>query len=88
MEAEVNVDTKKLGEIIDTVQADEMYQFSLADVIEIATLTRRKLEINGRCEDYLYLLFENELHDFVMRKRINMNWRNEPCVRTATIPSI
>lgn len=79
----MNLCDRKLADIIDAVQKEEQYQFSLQDVFDVGILTRRKLKLNGKCGDYMYLLFESELHDFVMRQRINSTWRDGVCVKSA-----
>lgn len=45
--------------------------FPPGDLYGLANHTFRKWENTGYGEDYLPILFENELHDFLMRREIN-----------------
>lgn len=70
------IDTKKISaeemtDIVYDVQARVGYRFDLMEVFEIARHTVRKAELTGQDESYVPMLLENELRDFVMRKRIN-----------------
>lgn len=43
----------------------------IAVLAEIASQTRRKVELIGESEDYIPVLFENELCDYIARVYIN-----------------
>lgn len=47
------------------------YDFAPEEVESVLRFTERKLEINGKGDDYLPILFENELEDYVKRRAIN-----------------
>lgn len=53
--------------------------------------TKRKCELNGKGEDYFYLLFENELEDLIQRYYINLRGfinqlrkEEQRCAKSAT----
>lgn len=71
----MQVDSSKVEVILDRVQLSENVVFDPLEVHNVASATRRKMELNSQDENYLYLLFENELRDHVTRKRINAEWR-------------
>ena len=75
--------TEELVDILVDVQRRLRYTFDLVDVFDILRYTIRKCEVNGKGEDYVPILFENELRDFVMRKQINMRGRMNLCARSA-----
>ena len=64
--AEVMVD------VLYQVQREVGYTFSFDEVYAMAVQTRRKVDLNGKGDDYVPILFENELRDLVMRNRINL----------------
>lgn len=61
----------ELVNIVYSVQRQAGYRFDLMEVFEVIRHTVRKAELNGKSENYIPILLENELRDFVMRKRIN-----------------
>lgn len=65
------INAEELADIIYDVQRRVGYRFDLMEVFEIARHTVRKAELTGQDESYVPMLLENELRDFVMRKRIN-----------------
>ncbi len=78
------IDTGKLNfdalaDIVFDVQRRERYRFELDDIAEIIRYTVRKADLNHKDADYVPLLFENELRDHVMRKRINEMGRRNLC---------
>lgn len=68
-----------LAEILRQAQMETGHTFSLDEVCDVATQVRRKVDLNGKDDDYIPILFENELKDLVMRNRINLlgKWRME-----------
>ena len=63
--------TETLNTSVEEVEAKVGYEFSEDEVLDVLAYTVRKCEINGKGEDYIPILFENELRDFVMREAIN-----------------
>ncbi len=55
-------------------QVSERTGFVFADeeISRTIEYTKRKCELNGKGEDYFYLLFENELEDLIQRYYINL----------------
>lgn len=58
--------------VLYQVQREVGYTFSFDEVYDTAVQTRRKVNLNGKGDDYVPILFENELRDLVMRNRINL----------------
>ena len=75
---------QELTDILFDVQRRLCRTFDLMDVFNILRYTIRKCELNGKGEDYIPILFENELRDFVMREEINALGRMNLCARSAT----
>ena len=73
------MDEEKLQDALaDAVLAAELKtgrHFDFDTVLEVVTCSVRKLKVIGKGEDYLPLLLETELCDYVMREEIN--WRGE-----------
>lgn len=68
-----------MGKIADTVrQIVELVEkktgvlFDDGEVVAVYEHTERKMELNGAADDYFPTLFENELMDHLMRRRINL----------------
>ena len=66
------LNTDELMDIILEVQEKAGCWFSAEEVCEITQYTIRKAELNGKDESYVPILLENELKDFLMRKKINL----------------
>ena len=62
---------EELGDIIVDVQNETGFWFDVDDMVAIMQHTVRKADLNGKDEEYVPLLFRNELEDYVMRERIN-----------------
>lgn len=60
------------------------WEFSQEEVDKILKYTIRKATLNHKGEDYIPILFENELRDSVMREVINYMGRKNRCVANAT----
>lgn len=75
--------SKQVDKLVDTVYAVQNrtgYRFDVMDVFDILRYTIHKAEVNGKGEDYIPILFETELEDHIMRKRINKIGGRKPCV--------
>lgn len=67
------------------------FVFDDEEISQTIEYTKRKCELNGKDEEYFYLLFENELEDLIQRCYINLRgfinqMRKEElrCVKSAT----
>lgn len=67
------------------------FVFEDEEISRTIEYTKRKCELNGKDEEYFYLLFENELEDLVRRYYINlrgfinqMRKEEQRCVKSAT----
>lgn len=58
--------------------------FTPEEVEDVLKYTVRKATLNHKGEDYIPILFENELRDSVMRAAINYMGRKNLCARNAT----
>ena len=68
-EARSKVDV--LVDIVENVRRRTGYPFDVMEVFDILRYSMRKAELNDKGDDYLPILFQNELEDHVMRQRIN-----------------
>lgn len=66
-------------EIIDRVQADTGHRFGCRDIFDIIIHTARKAKMIDKGDDYVFVLFENELRDFVTRLQINQRGMENLC---------
>lgn len=73
------LNTEELGNIIVDVQNETGFWFDVDDMVAIMQRTVRKADLNGKDEEYVPLLFRNELEDYVMRERINAIERRNLC---------
>lgn len=64
---------EKLVEIALNVAEQMKYPFTSQEVIKVLKHTERKMELNGKGDDYLPLLFADELKDYVIRIAINVS---------------
>lgn len=85
------LDIAKVTRIVSGVENRMEFSFSCDEIIDTVRYTIRKCELNGKDEDYFYLLFENELEDLIQRCYINLRgfinqMRKEElrCVKSAT----
>lgn len=67
------------------------FVFDDEEIFQTIEYTKRKCELNGKDEEYFYLLFENELEDLVQRYYINLRGfinqlrkEEQRCVKSAT----
>lgn len=77
---------EELVDILFDVQRRFHYTFDLQDVYDILTYTIRKCELNGKGSDYIPILYENELRDFLMRREINLRGAMNRCALSADEP--
>lgn len=62
----------ELKQIVEEVEEKVHYHFCPQEVLDVLFYTVRKCQINGKGPDYIPILFENELRDYVMRLAINI----------------
>lgn len=74
----------EIGRIVAGVEVKTGWTFCLEDVNEVLQYSKQKARSNGRGDDYIPVLFENELRDFVMRETINSIGRERLCAKFAT----
>lgn len=63
--------TPELARIVVGVTEKTGYEFCSYEIADILAFTHRKCELNKKGEDYVPVLFENELRDYLMREAIN-----------------
>lgn len=85
------LDVAKVMRIVADVENRMEFSFSSDEVADTIRYTIRKCELNGKDEDYFYLLFENELEDLIQRCYINlrgfinqMRKEEQRCAKSAT----
>ncbi len=85
------LDVAKVMRIVADVENRMEFSFSSDEVADTIRYTIRKCELNGKDEDYFYLLFENELEDLIQRYYINlrgfinqMRKEEQRCAKSAT----
>ena len=66
------IDLAKARSIAEEVSERTGFVFEDEEFIRTVEYTKRKCELNGKDEDYFYLLFENELEDLTQRCYINL----------------
>lgn len=74
---------REIREIVEKSEKELHYHFDDGEIADVLRYTLRKCEINGKGDDYVPILFETELHDYVMRSAINavgyMNFLKKGC---------
>ena len=75
---------EKLYGIVQKVQRETGYNFSLDEIAKVYAYTVRKCEVNGKGSEYVPILFENELTDYLTRLEINRMGEFNRCARFAT----
>lgn len=65
--------------IVSGVENKLGWKFDSKEVDSILAFTQRKADLNGKGSDYVPILFENELRDFVMRMIVNYTGRKNRC---------
>lgn len=64
---------------IGRVQIRTGYIFGLEELNEVMSHTIRKCDLNGKGDEYIPILFENELSDYLMRLSINAKGEMNRC---------
>lgn len=77
MTTEMNVIFEDLVSILDKEQCKSGYSFDGEEALKILSHTVRKCGLTGNEADYIPILFENELHDYIMRLAVNHIGRKE-----------
>lgn len=67
-----DIDADKMQTVISKIENQTGCIFAQQEIDKIAAYTMRKCQLNGKGVPYFYILFENELHDFLMRESINL----------------
>lgn len=85
------IDLGKAEAIVEQVSQKTGFVFDDEEIFRTIEYTKRKCELNGKDEDYFYLLFENELEDLIQRYYINlrgfinqMRKEEQRCAKSAT----
>lgn len=66
------IDLGRAEAIVEQVSQKTGFVFEDEEISQTIEYTKRKCELNGKDEDYFYLLFENELEDLIQRYYINL----------------
>lgn len=66
------LDPVRTMQVVNEVSEKTQYIFAPEEVVETIRYTIRKCELNGKDEEYFYILLENELRDYLMRAYINL----------------
>lgn len=67
--------TDELADVIDSVSGQYGYDFCAAEISWVLGLTERKCMIKGKGDEYMPLLFETELKEYLTGEAINHHWR-------------
>lgn len=85
------IDLERTWEIAAQVSERTGFVFDDEEISQTIEYTKRKCELNGKDEDYFYLLFENELEDLIQRYYINLRGfinqlrkEEQRCAKSAT----
>lgn len=85
------IDLGRAEAIIEQVSQKTGFVFEDEEISQTIEYTKRKCELNGKDEEYFYLLFENELEDLIQRYYINlrgfinqMRKEEQRCAKSAT----
>lgn len=85
------IDLGRAEAIAEQVSQKTGFVFEDEEISQTIEYTKRKCELNGKDEDYFYLLFENELEDLIQRYYINlrgfinqMRKEEQRCAKSAT----
>lgn len=85
------IDLGRAEAIVEQVSQKTGFVFEYEEISQTIEYTKRKCELNGKDEDYFYLLFENELEDLIQRYYINlrgfinqMRKEEQRCAKSAT----
>lgn len=64
-------DVERTWAIVDEIQKRTGYTYCPKELTEIIQYAIRKCELNGKDEEYFYLLLPDELEQYLMRAYIN-----------------
>lgn len=85
------IDLGRAEAIVEQVSQKTGFVFDDEEISRTIEYTKRKCELNGKDEEYFYLLFENELEDLIQRYYINlqgfinqMRKEEQRCAKSAT----
>lgn len=85
------IDLRRTEAIAAQVSERMGFVFDDEEIFQTIEYTKRKCELNGKDEEYFYLLFENELEDLVQRYYINLRGfinqlrkEEQRCAKSAT----
>lgn len=85
------IDLWRAEAIVEQVSQKTGFVFEDEEISQTIEYTKRKCELNGKDEEYFYLLFENELEDLIQRYYINlrgfinqMRKEEQRCAKSAT----
>lgn len=85
------IDLGRAEAIVEQVSQKTGFVFDDEEISRTIEYTKRKCELNGKDEDYFYLLFENELEDLIQRYYINLRGfinqlrkEEQRCAKSAT----
>ena len=78
----------KFNKIVKQVEDKTGYMFDESEVRDILAYTVRKCEINAKGPDYIPILFENELCDYLMRSYINIRGEKNRQRKFAAKPAV
>lgn len=85
------INPERTEEIAAQVSERTGFVFDDEEISRTIEYTKRKCELNGKDEEYFYLLFENELEDLIQRYYINlrgfinqMRKEEQRCAKSAT----
>ena len=70
-----SIDEERTLKIIEEVEEETGYTYCPMEIADIVQYAIRKCEMNGKDEEYFYLLLPDELEHYLMRAYIN--WRGE-----------
>lgn len=66
------IDLGRAEAIVEQASQKTGFVFDDEEISRTIEYTKRKCELNGKDEEYFYLLFENELEDLIQRYYINL----------------
>lgn len=85
------IDLGRAEAIVEQVSQKTGFVFEDEEISQTIEYTKRKCKLNGKDEEYFYLLFENELEDLIQRYYINLRGfinqlrkEEQRCVKSAT----
>lgn len=67
-----DINAERTTQVLVEVEEKTNYIFSPEEVIETVQYAIRKCEMNGKDEEYFYLLLQDELEQYLTRAYINM----------------